>query len=111
MAVDQAREGLLVTGSQASQQFAFAGAERGIPPQIFRICRDREPHTRWSPGGRRRYTVTRPLRAGLSKCPAVPDDSGDLMSRFTDAELYLRGSETLLASWEAYARRGRKGER
>jgi len=33
------------------------------------------------------------------------------MSRFTDAELYLRGSETLLASWEAYARRGRKGER
>jgi GNAT superfamily N-acetyltransferase len=25
------------------------------------------------------------------------------MSRFTDAELYLRGSETLLASWEAYA--------
>jgi hypothetical protein len=25
------------------------------------------------------------------------------VSRFTDAELYLRGSETLLASWEAYA--------
>ena len=25
------------------------------------------------------------------------------MSRFTDAELYLRGSDTLLASWEAYA--------
>ena len=25
------------------------------------------------------------------------------MSRFTDAELYLRGRDTLLASWEAYA--------
>jgi hypothetical protein len=25
------------------------------------------------------------------------------MSRFTDAELYRRGSDTLLASWEAYA--------
>jgi hypothetical protein len=24
------------------------------------------------------------------------------MSRFTDAELYRRGSDTLLASWEAY---------
>ena len=26
------------------------------------------------------------------------------MSRPTDAELYLRGNDTLLASWEAYAR-------
>jgi hypothetical protein len=25
------------------------------------------------------------------------------MSRFTDAELYRRGRDTLLASWEAYA--------
>jgi len=25
------------------------------------------------------------------------------VSRFTDAELYLRGRDTLLASWEAYA--------
>ena len=25
------------------------------------------------------------------------------MSRLTDAELYLRGRDTLLASWEAYA--------
>src|SRR5215471_10195958 len=25
------------------------------------------------------------------------------VSRFTDGELYLRGSDTLLASWEAYA--------
>jgi hypothetical protein len=31
--------------------------------RIFRTCRDREPHTGWSPGERRRYTVTRPLRA------------------------------------------------
>jgi len=26
------------------------------------------------------------------------------MSELTDAELYLRGAETLLASWEQYAR-------
>ena len=31
------------------------------------------------------------------------------MSKLTDAELYLRGAETLLASWEQYARgRGRR---
>ena len=63
MAVDQAREGLLVAGPQAPQQLAFIGVERRTVPQIFRTHRDREPHTRWSPGERWRYTVTQPLRA------------------------------------------------
>ena len=35
---------------------------------------------------------------------AAPRPPGPGMSRLTDSELYLRGSETLLASWEQYAR-------
>src|SRR6266581_2798469 len=42
MAVDQAREGLLVAGPQAPQQLAFIGtARRGMLPLTVRACRDR----------------------------------------------------------------------